>query len=110
MRCFCVDRHRLSFLLPDMLRRAATGRVFFSEGRNLLCVQWLDEPERPYAAFFNIEKSRQKGIDANVFVVSAYEKPNLPAKLPSVTFATLVREVMSGRRPRPPREKRSTKK
>ncbi len=110
IRSFCTRRHVHSLHLPMIVRRAAGGRVFFSEGRNLLCVHWFPELDAPYTAYFNLVKSSRKGIDATMFVVSAYEKRGLPLRLPSATFATLVFEVVRGRTLKPPRDARSTKK
>jgi hypothetical protein len=109
-RCFCPIRHGHSRHLPDIVQRAANGRVFFSEGRNLLCVDWVPGCAAPYAAFFNLVKYKQKGLHAAMFVVSAYDKPNLPEKLPAIAFTTLVTQVMAGKAPVAPRDIRSIKR
>jgi hypothetical protein len=90
-RCFCVDRHRLSLELPDMIRYAGKGRVYFSERSNFLVVESLLYANAPYVAFFNVEKAKkQDGHDVAMFVTSAYLKPELPDRLPAVSFATLI--------------------
>lgn len=109
-RCFCADRHGYSQSLPRIVEYAAKGRVFFSEGRNLLCVDWLPGLDAPYAAFFNISKWKGSGLDAAITVVSAYGKDGLPDRLPSITFGMLVDQVISGRKPTPPKDLRSIRK
>jgi hypothetical protein len=98
VRCFCPDRYLSSRALPILISRAAGGRAYFSQGRNFML---LDQPlgGPPYAIFFNLEASRSvKDAAAVMFVVSAYEKPNLPArsKLPAISFATLVSKTVRG--------------
>ena len=110
VRCFCPIRHAHSLNLPRIVRRASVGRAYFSQGRNLLCVDWLPGLEAPYAVFFNLVKSRDHRLDAAMFVVSAYAKPELPDRLPSVTFATLVSHVVAGHALVPPRDARSIKR
>jgi hypothetical protein len=91
MRCFCVDRHKLSLGLPDLVRYAAAGRAYFSERANFLVVESAPGTNAPYVAFFNAEKAKKRdGYDVAVFVTSAHLRPELPDKLPAVTFATLV--------------------
>jgi hypothetical protein len=109
-RCFCPMRYGYSLHLPEIVARSITGRVFFSEGRNLLCVDWLPGLEVPYAAFFNLVRFREKGLDAAMFVVSAYDKPNLPDKLPAIGFATLLKHVLEGKKPVAPKDTRSIKR
>jgi hypothetical protein len=98
VRCFCPDRYLASQALPILIGKAAAGRAYFSQGRNFML---LDQPlgGAPYAIFFNLEPSRSiKGVDCLMFVVSAYEKPNLPprSKLPAISFATLVSKTVRG--------------
>jgi len=109
-RCFCEVRHGYSLHLPRIVRYAAGGRVFFSEGRNLLCIDWLPGVAAPYAVFFNMTKWRGKGLDAVMNVVSAYDKEALPEQLPAITFAALVGTVCSGQKVIIPNDKRSIKK
>jgi hypothetical protein len=80
-RCFCVDRAAYSVHLPRIVRAASAGQAYFSQDHNMLLVERLPGVVAPYAIFFNIRKSRQKGVDVNLFVASAYEKPNLPTHL-----------------------------
>ena len=83
------------------MKAAATGKVYFSLDRNYLIVETLDGLSSPYAVFFKLERAeRAHQVDAVMFVVSAYEKHNLPAKsrLPSISFATLVSKTVKGER------------
>jgi hypothetical protein len=97
-RCFCPDRYLSSQALPILIGRAVGGRAYFSQSRNFML---LDQPlgGPPYAIFFKLSRSKGlKGIDARMFVVSAYEKPNLPPpnRLPAISFATLVSKTVRG--------------
>jgi hypothetical protein len=104
-RCFCTDRHAHSLNLPDMIRYAAAGRVYFSERENFLVVESLPGTNAPYVAFFNIEKATKlDGYDAAMFITSAHPRPGLPERLPAVTFRTLVDYRVQGKeltRPEP---------
>lgn len=97
-RCFCPERHGHSLELPRIVTGGATGRAYFSQKRNYLLVEDLPGVVGPYAVFFNIERARLAGVDAAMFVVSAYPKPALPPKkqLPAITFATLVSKTIAG--------------
>jgi hypothetical protein len=97
-RCFCPVRHEHSLALPRIVNEGASGRAYFSQTRNFLLVENLPGVEGPYAVFFNIEKAKNlKGVDASLFIVSAYAKPSLPPKrkLPAITFATLVSKTVA---------------
>lgn len=106
-RCFCPVRHGHSLALPRIVNEGASGRAYFSQTRNFLLIENLPDVEGPYAVFFNIEKAKNlKGIDASLFIVSAYAKPGLPPKraLPAITFATLVSKTVSGEQVRRPKK------
>jgi len=109
-RSFCAIRHGHSVELPRIIRFAAAGRVFFSEGRNMLCVEWLPGTNGPYAVFFNLQRWRGPGLQVALNVESAYVKEGLPDRLPATTFATLVATVAKGGRITVPRDLRSIKK
>jgi len=105
-RCFCPDRFLASKGLPGLVAACANGKAYFSQNHNYML---LDQPlgGPPYAVFFNIERTKAiPGIAANMFVVSAYEKPGLPAKsrLPSISFATLVTKTVLGQAIRRPKK------
>lgn len=96
-RCFCLIRHALSLHLPTIFRKAANGgKAYFGETRNFLFAENVPGLQGPYAIFFDIKKASEPGIDAVIFVVSAYHKPNLPPNLPKIRFDTLVRKASSG--------------
>jgi hypothetical protein len=100
VRCVCPDRLLASKGLPTLVAQSAGGKAYFSQGRNFMLI---DQPlgGAPYAVFFNLERSKAiKGVDASMFVISAYEKPGLPSKsrLPAISFATLVSKTVRGER------------
>jgi hypothetical protein len=96
-RCFCLIRHSLSLHLPSIFQKAATGgNAYFGETRNFLFAQNVPGLQGPYAIFFDIKQASEDGFDAVIFVVSAYHKPNLPAKLPKIRFDTLIRKAAAG--------------
>ncbi|WP_400766124.1 hypothetical protein [Methylosinus sporium] len=95
-RCFCPIRHGHSLYLPTIVRQASAGKAYFSQRQNFLLIENLPGLDGPYAVFFNIERSKSTSFDAAMFVVSAYEKPNLPKNLPRITFATLVSKTARG--------------
>lgn len=109
-RCFCPERFEHSKNLKRIIEYTSAGRVFFSEGRNMLCVDWLPDLEAPYAVYFNLKRARLNGVNATMFVVSAYEKPELPPRLPAMKFSTLVDQVSKGRPIVRPTELRSIKR
>jgi hypothetical protein len=101
VRCFCPERYSLSLDLPAIVTAAATGKVYFSQDRNYLIVEAVDGMRGAYAIFFKLEKAKRiHKVDAVMFVVSAYEKRNLPTKsrLPSISFATLIAKTVRGER------------
>lgn len=103
-RCFCHDRYKLSKELADMIRYAAAGRAYFGDKGNFLIVEMPDRGNAPYVLFFDIEKAKKSdGFDGVMFVTSAHLRPNLPDKLPAVTFVTVVDYRINGKElKRPP--------
>lgn len=99
-RCFCPERHALSFGLPDAIRRAAEGRVYFSQDwrldqRNFLIIE--TGQGAPYIAAFNLVRARQVNADLAMFVVSAYVRENLKvSRLERIKFRTLAQKIASG--------------
>lgn len=106
-RCFCADRYSLSKELAEMIRFAANGRVYFTDRANFLVVESLPQQNAPYVAFFNFEKAKKvDGYDAAMFVTSAHLRPNLPDRLPAVSFATLVDYRIQGKQLKRPEPRR----
>jgi hypothetical protein len=98
-RCFCTERYKHSLDLPEMIRYAANGRVYFSERENFLVVETATGSNAPYVAFFNVEKAKKiDGYDAAMFVTSAHPRPGLPERLPAITFRTLIDYRVQGKR------------
>ena len=100
LRCFCVDRHRLSLKLPAMI--TGSGKAHFSQQHAYLVFRNMPDCAGPYVAFFTMQRANARGIDTVMSVVSAYEKPNLPARLPSIGFATLVAKTARGEKVKRP--------
>lgn len=99
-RCFCPDRYERSLALPKIVRYAAAGgKAYFSQRDNYLLIENFPGMTGPFAVFFNVKRSRQKSIDCNMFVASAYEKIGLPPlqRLKKISFATLIATVAQGR-------------
>lgn len=99
IRCFCIDRHQHSKDLPALITNAATRKAFFSHDGNYVVFEKKNAAGVlvPYAAFFDMRKSDNKAThDAAMFVKSAYLKPNLPMKMDTIKFATLVAKVSRG--------------
>jgi hypothetical protein len=95
-RCFCVDRAAYSAHLPRIIRAAQQGQAYFSQDHNMVLVERLPGVVAPYAIFFNVRRSRQKGVDVNLFVASAYDKPNLPTHLFPIPFTALIATIAKG--------------
>jgi hypothetical protein len=107
VRCFCPDRHGYSLQLPTIVRQGVFGRAYFSQGQNFLLVESLPGLSGPYAVFFNVKPAKMPGVDAAMFIVSAYEKPGLPPKsrLPAITFPTLISKTIAGQPIKRPKRK-----
>jgi hypothetical protein len=95
-RCFCPIRYGHSLHLPAIIHKGVNGKAYFSQTRNFLLVENLPGINGPYAVFFKVEKAKSKDFDVAMFVVSAYEKPDLPRRLPKITFATLISKTANG--------------
>jgi hypothetical protein len=100
-RSFCSQRYTHSLSLPTIIRTAASGRAYFGQAQawrsqNYLLVENLPGMVGPYAVFFDMMQSHSKNLDVVMFVNSAYEKPNLPPRLRSLPFATLVATIAAG--------------
>ena len=102
IRCFCLHRHAMSIHLPQMIKDARSGKAYFSQRDNYLVFRDIPGFTGPYAAFFEMKKAKSKSHDAVMFVVSAYEKPSLPKRIPSISFATLTSKVVRGEKIRKP--------
>src|SRR6185503_13627144 len=95
-RCFCPIRYGHSLHLPSIIHKGLDGKAYFSQTRNFLLIENLAGMNGPYAVFFNVERAKSNEFDVAMFVVSAYEKPELPLRLPKITFATLISKTAAG--------------
>lgn len=105
-RRFCTVRHGHSKHLRPILTRAR--KAYFTGERNYLIAENLPGLTGLYAVFFNIARSKIAGVDAALFVVSAYEKPALPPRrsMDSISLTTLVHKTVHNEPvKRPPKRK-----
>lgn len=106
-RSFCFDRYELSKELVDAVKYAANGRAYFTQRANFIIVESLSQQNAPYVIFFDIEKAKKAdGYDAAMFVTSAHLRPDLPDKLPPITFATIVDYRIQGKQLKRPEPRR----
>ena len=103
VRCFCFDRYLLSKLLPRIVANAPLSRVYFSLRDTFMVIEDVEGAGAPYVVFFEMMKARIKGIDVIMNVRSAHPRPNLPDRLPVITFMTLVAKKAIGQNPTPGR-------
>lgn len=96
VRCFCPERAAQSQNLPAIIRAAPNAPAFFSQETKMLLIEELPGLKGPYAVFFDIKRSSSPGIDAAMFVASAYEKDRFPAKFKAIPFRKLVEVVSAG--------------
>jgi hypothetical protein len=97
-RCFCVNRHGYSMHLPELVRASTRGRAYFgNKEMRYLLVEALPGLNSPYVIAFTVQKAKEKSHDATMFVVSAHERPDLPANLPAIKVATLLSLTMQGK-------------
>lgn len=106
LRCFCQDRYLASKGLRSLIGYHCKGKAYFGQKSNYMII---DQPlgGAPYVLFFQLRRATQlKGIDALMFVQSAYTKPALPAKsrLPSISFRTLVYKTVANQKIKPPKK------
>lgn len=106
-RCFCPQRYQWSLDLPAIVNNASLGSVFFSQGKTMLCVDYPLARQAPYAIFFEMWAAQSGSLDAVMSIRSAYEKPNLPQRLPAISFRSLTGAIVAGRSVRAPPQTRS---
>ena len=94
-RHFCPLRHGHSVHLPDILRRNIGHVCFWDHGRFLIGRE-IEGIAHPYAVIFNLEKMKKEIADANVFVVTAFEKDDMPKRVAAISFPTLVSKRVRG--------------
>jgi hypothetical protein len=104
-RAFAFDRHELSKLLPQMIKELGRRSVYMSMLNNFFVLR--QNPAMgfigPYLVFFNVTRSRDKGVHVLMNVESAYMKPGMTDRASPVTFTTLIEYTAAGKRvPRGP--------
>ena len=91
-RCFCPIRYECSLSLPAIIQSLPARKVYFSQRENYVVTHTLPICEGPYAVFFNVSKARSR--DANLVVITAYDKPMMPRHPGSISFATLIAKTV----------------
>ncbi len=96
-RTFCPQRYVKSLHLPAIIRTAIEGKVYFSQREEFLIICRMPALPDPYCVFFDIKRSQSRA-DINLFVISAYEKRNLPplSRLSAIRFSTLAERILKG--------------
>jgi hypothetical protein len=94
-RAFCSVRYGCSIDLRQIIGYHVAGKAFESRDSNgiLRHLFYAEADGIQYPVFFNLRKAdRIPGIDGILHIISAYQKPDLPARvrLQSVKFARLV--------------------
>ena len=108
-RAFCFDRYSDSLDIPQLTTKAIQDNLpaFLSRDRNGAENYFiLDDPKgaNPLRAYFQIERSKQRGRwDVVLIVRSAYRKGPISKRPEKSKVHTLVRKAMSGKQKRPRR-------
>jgi hypothetical protein len=97
-RAFCSVRYGCSIDLRQIVEYHVGGKAFESRDSNgvLRHLFYAEADGIQYPVFFNLRKAnRIPGIDGILHIISAYQKPDLPARvrLQSVKFARLVHTI-----------------
>jgi hypothetical protein len=94
-RAFDFDRHELSKLLPLLISELRRRSVYFSKMSNFFTLQ--QDPATgftgPYLVFFNVTRSKTKGVHVLMNVESAYMKPDMTDRASPVKFTTLIEKT-----------------
>lgn len=96
-RAFCATRYGCSIELRNLIEYHIAGKAFYSRDGNGVqnTLFYAVADGITYLIIFNLRRSDWlEGIDGILHVLSAYQKPDMPArhKLLSVKFARLVHQ------------------
>lgn len=92
-RCFCPTRHGLSSALPGIIM-GGIRKVYFTQEGTYFIARRLPALAQPYFIPFAVE--RGKACDVAMFVITAYEKTDMPKRASAVTMATLIAKTAAG--------------
>lgn len=70
IRTFCFDRYEWSKLLNEVIENLDEGHVYHTGRQNFLRIRSTSGSE--YEVFFTLMKSKEKGVDLQLYVQSAY--------------------------------------
>jgi len=97
-RAFDLDRHELSKLLPQLISELGRRSVYMSKMSNFFILR--QDPATaftgPYLVFFNVTRSKAKGVHVLMNVESAYMKPDMTDRASPVKFTTLIEKTAAG--------------
>jgi hypothetical protein len=95
-RAFCIERHSLSLLLPNIVTTLGNRSVYHSEQRNFFFLR--DVNATPYLVFFDLFRAKTSAADVRMLVRSAYLKPNMSRFAAPVRFTNLVSAIARGKK------------
>ena len=80
-RIFCLDRHALSFKLPNIINDLGVRKCFHTGHDNFVTIELVDKAGKThdYTVFFTVSKAG-RGTGLNIFVQSAYVSDKIPLK------------------------------
>ena len=97
-RAFSMERYRLSFSLPDIIRNIGNTSVYHSKTGNFFFIRTVEG--LIYAVFFRAYKAKSKDCDVLINVESAYPKQNMTRYGAPVKFPTVIKYASKGSKPR----------
>jgi len=96
-RAFDIQRHELSKLLPDYIRGLVSNSVYWSNKGSFFF--WRTPQNTAYLVFFSALKSRTKGIDVQIKIMSAHPKPQMAKYASPIDFTELMKVKANGEFP-----------
>jgi hypothetical protein len=111
-RAFSHSRFERSRTLPAIMEAIDNKRVYFTNQNNYVLIEIVDAAgvKVPYTVFFDMKKGRKGIADVVMTVASAYEKPGMTTKAPTIRFHTLVAKTARGEKPTPTQPQRIKRK
>ena len=99
-RAFDTVRYQLSLSLPGLFRTLGNKTVYHTKRGSFFFIRRLPTANvvLPYAVFFRTYKASMDGADVIVEVASAYTKPGMTRRAPSVKFPRIIDSTVRGYR------------
>lgn len=101
-RLFDARRHRLSLLLPDIVRGIGARRCFHTAHGNFFTVEIVDDEGHAagYTVYFTVSRSTRRGR-LTLYVQSAYVQDGVPRQKPKprkpIRFSVIAHNVTTAR-------------